>query len=106
MRIVADTRQTTRWKSHLDAWQASGLTQAAYCRQHELVYCQFTYWKQKLTQSATPPTQPERSAFVPVEIMTAQAPTALTLHLPNGITLGGIGEDNCHLARDLAKALL
>jgi hypothetical protein len=24
------------WKQHIEAWQASGLTQAAYCRQHGL----------------------------------------------------------------------
>ena len=106
MSIVTDSRQTERWQSHLDAWQASGLSQAAYCREHELVYCQFSYWKQKLTQRSVAPTRPERSAFIPVEIVAAPATADLTLHLPNGITLDGIDEGNCHLARDLAKALL
>lgn len=106
MPIATDPRQTERWQSHFDAWQASGLSQAAYCREHELVYCQFTYWKQKLSQGASPATRPERSAFVPVEVVASQATADLTLHLPNGITLDGIGEGNCHLARDLAKALL
>lgn len=25
-----------RWRQHIEAWQTSGLTQAAYCRQHRL----------------------------------------------------------------------
>ena len=25
---------STHWKQHIEAWQASGLSQAAYCRQH------------------------------------------------------------------------
>jgi hypothetical protein len=28
--------RSRRWKSHIQAWQESGLTQAAYCRQHGL----------------------------------------------------------------------
>ena len=27
---------STGWKSHIESWQRSGLSQAAYCRQHGL----------------------------------------------------------------------
>jgi hypothetical protein len=27
---------TTHWRFHIEAWQRSGLSQAAYCRQHQL----------------------------------------------------------------------
>ena len=27
---------SARWKNHIEAWQASGLSQAEYCRQHGL----------------------------------------------------------------------
>ena len=27
---------SARWKQHIEAWQASGLSQAEYCRQHGL----------------------------------------------------------------------
>jgi hypothetical protein len=27
---------SSHWKQHIEAWQASGITQAAYCRQHGL----------------------------------------------------------------------
>lgn len=27
---------TNHWRSHIEAWQSSGLNQATYCRQHQL----------------------------------------------------------------------
>lgn len=33
---------TNHWRSHIEAWQSSGLTQAAYCRQHQLNSRTFT----------------------------------------------------------------
>lgn len=39
----------TYWKQHIENWRSSGLTQVAYCRQHELRAHQFTYWKKRST---------------------------------------------------------
>ena len=36
------------WQEHLDAWRASGLRQAEYCRQHGLPPKYLTLWKRKL----------------------------------------------------------
>jgi hypothetical protein len=36
------------WQRHLDAWRASGLRQAEYCRQHGLPPKYMTLWKRKL----------------------------------------------------------
>lgn len=33
---------TNHWRSHIEAWQGSGLTQSAYCRQHQLHSRTFT----------------------------------------------------------------
>lgn len=27
---------TSKWRQHIEAWQSSGMTQADYCRQHQL----------------------------------------------------------------------
>ena len=40
------------WQQHLDAWRASGLRQAEYCRQHGLPPKYMTLWKRKLTDLA------------------------------------------------------
>jgi len=37
------------WQSHLDNWVRSGLSQAAYCRNHELDYNRFRKWKERLS---------------------------------------------------------
>ena len=36
------------WKPHLDGWRDSGLSQAAYCRQHALSVKCFAYWRRTL----------------------------------------------------------
>jgi len=35
-------------KQHLDQWEASGSTQAAYCHQHQIPIHIFSYYKKKL----------------------------------------------------------
>jgi hypothetical protein len=35
------------WNTHITNWQASRLSQAEYCRRHELKFHQFVYWRRK-----------------------------------------------------------
>ncbi len=35
------------WKTHIERWEQSGQTQVAYCREHNLIPHQFTYWKKR-----------------------------------------------------------
>ena len=41
------------WKHHVDQWQASGLSGAAYCQQHQLTYHCFIYWRRKFSRRET-----------------------------------------------------
>jgi hypothetical protein len=65
-------RSTTNsriWLAHLKAWQKSGLSRAEYCRQHNLSYHAFNYWKKKTDRQ-----QKAACNFVPVPaIRIAQA---------------------------------
>ena len=53
---MANTDGTTKkktsrkpfWQQHLRAWFESGLTQADYCRQHQLSVAAFGWWKRRL----------------------------------------------------------
>ena len=36
-----------KWSSHIAEWEASGKSQAGYCREHGLSWKQFYYWKRK-----------------------------------------------------------
>ena len=42
------------WKSHIDMWLSSGLSQSEYCRQKELSRDRFAYWKTKLKKKNLP----------------------------------------------------
>ena len=43
------------WKEQIEAWQVSGLEQTEYCRQNNLKYHLFSYWKKKLAHLAESP---------------------------------------------------
>jgi hypothetical protein len=55
-------QKRTYWKQHIDSWQETGLTQAEYCRRHNLKHYQLVYWKKRFlkTESAV--------SFVPLEL--------------------------------------
>ena len=40
-----------RWQQHIDAQVVSGLSQAAYCREHQLKEKYFSLWKGKLRKA-------------------------------------------------------
>ena len=55
------------WQQHMEAWQASDLTQPAYCQQHAISLAAFGYWRTRLKKfevrnDATPVT------FFPVRL--------------------------------------
>ena len=50
------------WKQHIDNWQETGLTQAEYCRRHNLKHHQLVYWKKRFSRTETDVT------FVPLKL--------------------------------------
>ncbi len=42
------SKRSAFWREHLQAWQASGLSQADYCRQEGLCPSLFSHWKSRL----------------------------------------------------------
>ena len=42
------TERARYWQRHLDRWERSGLSQAAFCRRHGLKPVTFSWWKRKL----------------------------------------------------------
>ena len=36
------------WQAQIEAWQASGQSQLAYCRANRLNYPRFGYWRRRL----------------------------------------------------------
>ena len=91
---------SAHWKAHINAWQSSGLSQAAYCRQHQLTYTTFSarlceFRAQAKTSPSAPP------LLLPIHVQPQSSPeVSLVLHharghrleLPAGVSASWLAE--------------
>lgn len=74
MNATQKSRNARQWQSHLQAWQASGMSQAGYCREHNLSEKGFNYWVKKHRQQNSlqlvPLTIPP--AILPTRVITSR----------------------------------
>jgi hypothetical protein len=96
------------WQLHIAQWQASGLSQASYCRQQALLTHQFSYWKRKFLVEREP-VDPERKAGfarvqVAAHVATPSSP-GLSLCFRDGTQLTGIAQNNMALIIQLIEVL-
>ena len=97
----AETRERY-WQAQIEAWRRSGQSQQAFCRGNDLNYPRFGYWLRKFRRQSA--TGLRRTAgFVPV--VGAPWDGGLSVHLPNGIELRGISEQNLHVVEQLLARL-
>lgn len=96
-----NTTLADQWQRHIKSWQASDLSQAAYCEQHELIYHQFGYWYRKLIGA-----QVRGSGFARVVRHSRSGSQGLSVVLPNGIELHGVDADNLTVVQQLLRQLL
>lgn len=66
------------WARHVQAWRDSGLTQVAYCQQHELKPKALAYWIRRSKQTATPLT------LVPLAVRESSVAETLLLQHASG----------------------
>jgi len=90
------------WTEHVDSWQQTDLTQAAYCQKHDLLVHRFGYWKRKLIEPEKH--LPEVQGFVHVNAMPSYH-SSLSIELPNQFRIEGIDSDNLFLVKQLAELL-
>ena len=92
------------WHSQIDAWQRSGQSQKAFCREQSLNYPQFVYWRRKF-RLAEANESVVNTAFVPVMATTGVPESGLSLSLPNGLQLHGIDRSNLDVVLQLLGRL-
>ena len=95
------TQQHTQeqWQDIINQWQASGLTAAAFCQQHNVVYHNFLYWRKKLTRSAS-------NKLVPVVSEPSLSTVdTIELVLPGGLRIQGIHNSNLSVAIEWVRQL-
>ena len=92
------------WQKQVADWQASGHSQKTFCEANDLNFHRFGYWRRKLLHQED--TRREKdSGFVPVTLHSQPPPTALSIQLPNGLVLQGIGLENLELVCQLLSRL-
>jgi hypothetical protein len=67
---------TAKWRQHIEAWQCSGVSQAAYCAEQQLNAHTFTARLSDYRRLA----QPESAALIPVQIQPATAEAIVFTH--------------------------
>ena len=97
---------STYWSQQIQNWQKTNQSQSDYCRNHDLNYHRFTYWRRKLSGHVSrTQTTLQRSAFVPVKPCASVGTEGLTAILPNGVILQGITERHLFVAKQLLGLL-
>lgn len=68
------------WQGHIDGWRQSQLSQRDYCRQHNLTFSSFGYWRTRLNRL-----QQSANKLIPVKL--AGSSSSVTIFLPAGLRL-------------------
>ena len=92
-----------QWLITVKEWEASGLTQAEFCREHDIKKVTFGKWRSKFIASGEcesravktcPTEEPSVSGFIPLKVMSHDASDdgdlsshIIEIALPHGITL-------------------
>lgn len=93
MKASAKTQAESIWKTHSEAWKASGISQRAYCEQERISYRSFVYQHSRLMKQSKQ--APLSFIEVKPESVVARNPDmGLELMLPNGIRIGIRAEIN------------
>jgi len=107
MAVLNQASHQLFWPDHIQAWQHSGLSQSAYCREHDLCPQKLSYWKRKLLFS--PVLAPAANVgFARIQVDTQSASDVgfeLSLQFPDGTRLLGIPADNLTLIKSLVDVL-
>lgn len=93
------------WRPLIETWHRSGQRQKAFCRERDLNYDQFVYWRRKLSQRDSDQNQRTSSALVPVTFASKPAASGLSLVLPNGMELRGLALDNVAVVQQLLAGI-
>jgi len=90
------------WQQQIKRWSQSSVSGMQYCREHNLSYHRFAYWRKKLGSSPASNEAQERR-FTKVVRREGSSDHGLTMILPNGISFQGITTDHIKLIGQLLE---
>lgn len=91
------------WRAQVTAADATAMSSAQFCKENDLNYSQFMYWRQKLQTPLTSSPEKKASGFVKVESSLSPLGSGLSVSLPNGMQIHGIDSTNVTLVRQLLE---
>lgn len=63
MRVVSEEQRRQEWLGRVMEWEKSGKTMKAWCRENDIVYSTFFYWKTRLLSKSN---LPEQASFIEI----------------------------------------
>ncbi|NLQ19206.1 hypothetical protein HGG82_16570 [Marinomonas sp. M1K-6] len=91
------------WRAQVTAAEAAAMSSARFCKENDLNYSQFMYWRQKCQTPSAPISEDKSSSFIKVEPSLGQLGSGLSVSLPNGMQIHGIDSTNVTLVRQLLE---
>lgn len=80
-----------QWPEIIARWQRSALSGAAFCKQQNVRYANFNYWRKKLAPTPSPKSAPGQPEFIDLAALAAPSITTqgllITLDLGHGMSL-------------------
>jgi hypothetical protein len=73
----------SKWQALIDEQEKSGLSQAAFCKLHNLTFSHFTYYRTRFRGRQQAPKQ-SSGTFAPMSIAKASVTNEVRLSLPSG----------------------
>ena len=95
--------RTQFWQQQISTWQVSSLSGQAFCRENNLFYHQFVYWRRK--QNKVRSSQSDSHIGFARVTQTASSKCELTLTLPNGLSITGMHTGNIELVGAILRQL-
>ncbi|MFK4753827.1 IS66 family insertion sequence element accessory protein TnpA [Oceanobacter antarcticus] len=69
--------KSEQWQQHINLWRTSGLSQVAFCKQHNLAMHNLQYWRKRLSPGSEPVVDKPK-ALIPITV-TSPSPARLRL---------------------------
>ncbi|WP_417514547.1 IS66 family insertion sequence element accessory protein TnpA [Marinobacter sp.] len=103
---MVHTQREQIWQQRITDWQASGLSGMASCKKQSLTYCQFVYWRMKLTLGVPELNEVASSGFASVTAAPDSGTSdGLRVSLPGGVSITGLRAGNIELLGAVLRQL-
>ena len=76
----SQSEKSTFWHRHITAWQSNGLSQTKYCKQENINYIQFGYWRSKFLAKER---KSDQKKLLPVQLRSTSHHEFLRIRLLN-----------------------